>query len=35
MHFSDMGALKIDVDSGIGRYSYILPASKVLPASKT
>jgi hypothetical protein len=28
MHFSDMGALKIDVDSGIGRYSYILPASK-------
>jgi len=28
MHFSDMGALKIDVDSGIGKYSYILPASK-------
>jgi len=28
MHFSDMGAMKIDVDSGIGRYSYILPASK-------
>lgn len=28
MHFSDMGALKIDVDSGTGKYSYILPASK-------
>lgn len=28
MHFSDMGALKIDIDSGIGRYSYILPAGK-------
>lgn len=28
MHFSDMGALKIDVDSGIGKYSYILPAGK-------
>lgn len=28
MHFSDMGALKIDVDSGIGKYSYILPATK-------
>jgi hypothetical protein len=28
MHFSDMGALKIDVDSGIGTYSYILPATK-------
>lgn len=28
MHFSDMGAMKIEVDSGIGRYSYILPASK-------
>lgn len=28
MHFSDMGALKIDVDSGIGKYSYILPAAK-------
>jgi hypothetical protein len=28
MNFSDMGALKIDVDSGIGRYSYILPAGK-------
>lgn len=26
MSFSDMGALKIDVDSGIGKYSYILPA---------
>lgn len=26
MHFSDMGALKIDIDSGIGKYSYILPA---------
>lgn len=28
MHFSDMGALKIDVDSGIGKYTYILPAGK-------
>jgi hypothetical protein len=28
MHFSDMGALKIDIDSGIGKYSYILPAGK-------
>lgn len=28
MHFSDMGALKIEVDSGIGKYSYILPATK-------
>jgi len=28
MHFSDMGALKIDVDSGVGKYSYILPATK-------
>jgi hypothetical protein len=28
MYFSDMGALKIDVDSGIGKYSYILPAGK-------
>jgi hypothetical protein len=28
IHFSDMGAMKIDIDSGIGRYSYILPASK-------
>lgn len=28
MHFSDMGAMKIDIDSGTGRYSYILPASK-------
>jgi hypothetical protein len=28
MHFSDMGALKIDVDSGIGKYQFILPASK-------
>jgi hypothetical protein len=28
MHFSDMGAMKIDVDSGIGKYSYILPAGK-------
>lgn len=28
MHFSDMGALKIEVDSEIGKYSYILPASK-------
>lgn len=28
MYISDMGALKIDVDSGIGLYSYILPAGK-------
>lgn len=28
IHFSDMGAMKIDIDSGVGRYSYILPASK-------
>lgn len=28
MHFSDMGAMKIDVDSGVGKYSYILPAGK-------
>ena len=28
MYFSDMGALKIEVDSGIGKYSYILPATK-------
>lgn len=28
MHFSDAGALKIDVDSGIGKYNYILPAAK-------
>jgi hypothetical protein len=28
VHFSDMGAMKIDVDSGIGKYSYILPAGK-------
>ena len=26
MSFSDMGALKIDIDSGIGKYEYILPA---------
>jgi hypothetical protein len=26
MNFSDMGALKIDIDSGTGKYSYILPA---------
>ena len=26
MSFSDMGALKIDIDSGMGLYSYILPA---------
>lgn len=29
MHFSDMGALKLDVESSYGRYSYILPAAKV------
>ena len=28
MNFSDMGALKIDIDSGIGKYSYIVPAGK-------
>lgn len=28
MNFSDMGALKIDIDSGIGKYSYIIPAGK-------
>jgi len=28
MHFSDMGALKIDVDSGTCKYQFILPASK-------
>jgi len=28
MSFSDMGALKIDIDSGTGKYSYILPAGK-------
>lgn len=28
MYFSDMGALKIDIDSGLGKYSYILPAGK-------
>lgn len=28
MHFSDMGAMKVEIDSGLGKYSYILPASK-------
>ena len=28
MSFSDAGALKIDIDSGVGKYSYILPAGK-------
>jgi len=28
MHFSNAGALKIEVDSGTGKYSYILPAAK-------
>lgn len=28
VQFSDMGALKIDIDSGLGLYSYILPAGK-------
>ena len=28
MSFSDMGAMKIEVDSGLGVYSYILPAGK-------
>lgn len=29
LHFSDMGAMKIEVDSGTGRYNYILPASRI------
>ncbi len=29
VQFSDAGAMKIDIDSGIGKYSYILPAGKV------
>lgn len=29
MKFSDMGALLIEIDSGIGKYQYILPAGKV------
>jgi hypothetical protein len=28
MSFSDAGALKIDIDSGLGKYSFILPAGK-------
>lgn len=28
MSFSDMGALKIEIDSGTGKYTYILPAGK-------
>ena len=28
MSFSDMGVMKIDVDSGIGKYTYLLPAGK-------
>lgn len=28
MSFSDMGALKIEIDSGLGIYQYILPAGK-------
>ncbi len=28
MCFSDMGVMKIEVDSGIGKYSYLLPAGK-------
>lgn len=28
VQFSDMGAMKIDIDSGIGKYQYILPAGK-------
>jgi hypothetical protein len=28
MMFSDMGAMKIEIDSGIGKYSFILPAGK-------
>lgn len=26
--FSDMGAMKIDIDSGLGKYQYIIPAGK-------
>lgn len=29
MKISDMGAMMIEIDSGIGKYSYILPAGKV------
>lgn len=29
MKFSDMGALMIEIDSGIGKYTYILPAGRV------
>ena len=28
MSFSDMGAMKIDIDSGVGKYTYIIPAGK-------
>lgn len=28
MSFSDSGAMKIEIDSGLGKYSYILPAGK-------
>lgn len=28
LSFSDMGAMKIDIDSGLGKYTYILPAGK-------
>lgn len=28
MSVSDMGVLKIDIDSGIGKYSYLIPAGK-------
>lgn len=28
MSFSDMGAMKIEIDSGVGKYTYIIPAGK-------
>ena len=28
IHVSDMGVMKIDIDSGMGKYSYIVPAGK-------
>ncbi len=28
MYFTDAGAIKVDIDSGLGKYSYILPAMK-------
>lgn len=29
MSFSDIGVMKIDIDSGIGRYTYVVPAVKI------